>query len=60
MAAVDGRVVVCGGYHHMVATAKCYGLDPRVNAWTAFPDLPEAKAGAAAAMLPDGGWLVTG
>jgi large repetitive protein len=59
----DGRVLVAGGVagldtSELTSTVEVF--DPVTNAWSAFPDLPAARAGGTAATLPDGSVLLVG
>jgi N-acetylneuraminic acid mutarotase len=50
--AAGGRLVVVGGSIAGVhPTAKVWAYDPGANAWTALPDLPEPRKGAAAVAI---------
>jgi hypothetical protein len=62
----DGRVVVCGGYNrggtdlmgHLASTALQWL--PGTGAWSALPDLPAVRLGAASVVLPDGRTMLIG
>jgi hypothetical protein len=62
----DGRVVVCGGYNrggadrmfHLASTALQWL--PGTGAWSALPDLPAKRFGAASVGLPDGRTMLIG
>jgi N-acetylneuraminic acid mutarotase len=62
----DGRVVVCGGFnfgradpmHHLASTALQWL--PGTGAWSALPDLPAGRVGAASVRLPDGRTMLIG
>jgi N-acetylneuraminic acid mutarotase len=50
--AAGGRLVVVGGSISGVhPTAKVWSYDPGANAWSALPDLPEPRKGAAAVAI---------
>jgi hypothetical protein len=62
----DGRVVVCGGWNyggademeHLTSTALQWL--PGTNTWSALPDLPAGRDGAASVRLPDGRTMLIG
>jgi hypothetical protein len=62
----DGRVVVCCGYNrggtdqmaHLTSTALQWL--PGTGAWSALPDLPARRVGAASVGLPDGRTMLIG
>ena len=63
---VDGRVVVCGGInwggadpmHHLASTALQWL--PGTGVWSALPDLPARRVGAASVWLRDGRTMLIG
>eukprot|EP01046_Picozoa_sp_COSAG06_P062144 COSAG06_NODE_13906_length_1206_cov_1.818428_1_plen_364_part_10 len=62
----DGRVVVCCGYNHggddlmgHLASTALQWL-PGTGAWSALPDLPAVRLGAASVWLPDGRTMLIG
>lgn len=58
----DGRIVAAGGADRRAGTGadEAWLLDPATGAWTALPDMPEARARAGAVVLEDGSVLVVG
>jgi len=69
----DGRVIVAGGSegnasHNLADVADLLGTalktteiyNPATNSWTWGPNMSEPKAGAMAAVLNDGRWMIAG
>lgn len=62
----DGSILIAGGGRYDLssdnypATKQTVRYHPSADAWTALPDMPEARAGAAAVVLRDGSVLVVG
>jgi N-acetylneuraminic acid mutarotase len=54
----SGRVIVCGGSEGLLSAPTAIdavaSFDPATNAWTDLAPLTTARAGHAAALLPDG------
>ena len=61
-AAVGGKFYVFGGYHdfNIRATADAHVYDPKTNAWSSLPDMPQAVTHAGVAVDGNTVWFAGG
>ena len=57
---IDGKPLFCGGYDGSDSFSSCYWYDVKSNQWTPGPEMRERRDDAAAVMINETHWWVTG